>query len=321
MTELDLHTPDDWPLLEHPQGEGTIRGRLLSPERRVDLNGLCENWFATDIVLRVDGAAKMVGDPGLPGRVRGAFGAQLLESASPQARAGDPCPWDPPCTFEALFRKQGRMEKGFEFPAPWIILTDTAGTDLLVTLRLFGFAAEFAPAASEALASAIRKRLDVGGNSGFFLPKTEIVSRRINAEAGLSYPDDGRPVALEFLLPVAITGGTPLEKPRSLLSTLAVRAVGLARWHDLELETDRDEFARLLDQVEFHWQSPRKVSWLRGSNRQGKLIPMNGLTGLLAIDGPPEPLAALAPLIAIGQNALMGADVAFGCGRFEIIDL
>ncbi len=305
-------------MLAHPSSGGSVRDRLLAPERPVDLQILCKHWFATDITARIAGASKMVGDPGLPGRIRGAFGAVLLESASPQAAAGHPCSWDPPCTFEILFRKQGRMEAGFEFPAPWVVLLNPAGIDLLVTLRLFGFAADYAPAASEALLSALGSRLDLAGSTGFFLPKREIVSRTISAQHGLDASLAGPEITLDFLAPVVQSSTSPLVRPQSLIAALAARASGLARWHDVQLAIDRDELLGAIDQLDFEWINARQIQWTRGSNRQHKAIPMSGHVGQLSITGPVDAMACVAPLLSIGESAFIGADVAFGCGRFEV---
>ena len=98
--------------------EGAIRQRLLAPAGKVTLEQLVGIWFETDIRWVLEGWGKAIGDPGFPGRIRGAFGAELMASASQQARDGQPCPWSPPCAFEILFRKQGRMEAGLDFPAP-----------------------------------------------------------------------------------------------------------------------------------------------------------------------------------------------------------
>lgn len=307
-------------MLAHPSAGGAVRDRLLSPERPVNLPGLCEQWFATDITVRIAGASKMVGDPGLPGRIRGAFGAALLESASPEAASGQPCPWSPPCTFEILFRKQGRMEAGFEFPAPWVVLVDPDGRDLLVTLRLFGFAADYAPAASEALLSALGSRLDLAGSTGFFLPKREINSRTIEAESSLDFSSADQEFILDFLAPVVLSSTSPITRPQSLISALAVRAAGLARWHDLRLEIDRDELHSSIDQLDLEWSNARDIHWTRGSNRQQRTIPMGGHVGQLCVSGTGDAIAFVAPLLAIGQSAFIGADVAFGCGRFVLLE-
>jgi CRISPR-associated endoribonuclease Cas6 len=295
-----------------------IRQRLENPAGEMTLSELCRQWFSADITIRVAGASKLVGDLGFPGRVRGAFGAQLMESASREAIAGEPCPWNPPCAFEMLFRKQGRMETGFDYPTPWIILVDASANDLLVTLRLFGFATEFAPAAAEALTAAVQKRLDLAGDTGFFLPKPVIVSRRIRPLAGLESPRGEGGIKMEFLTPVAMSSNSPLERPQSLFSALAQRAAGLARWHDARLELDRDELRHALAALDFDWMEARPAAWLRGSNKQGKAIPMHGYLGALIISGSDADMSFLAPLLAVGEAALIGADVAFGCGRFRI---
>jgi CRISPR-associated endoribonuclease Cas6 len=297
-----------------------IRQRLENPTGAITLPELSRQWSSCDITIRVAGASKLTGDPAFPGRVRGAFGAQLMDGASREAIAGEPCPWNPPCAFEILFRKQGRMGAGFDYPAPWVILVDATASDLLVTLRLFGFATEFVPAAAEALTAAASKRLDLAGDTGFFIPKPVIVSRRIHPFNGLQLPRGESRIEMEFLTPVAMSSNSPIERPQSLFSALAQRTAGLARWHDARLELDRDEMRHALAALDFDWVEARPVAWLRGSNKQGKAIPMHGYLGTLVISGANADMDALAPLVALGEAALIGADVAFGCGRFRICE-
>jgi hypothetical protein len=305
-------------LLEHPAATDNVQARLTAPVRDCGIEELCESWFSTDIRVTIASAAKLVSDPGLPGRLRGAFGAQLLEAASAEAAAGHPCPWSPPCAFDMLFRKQGRMEPGFDFPGPWVMLLDISGQDLIVTLRLLGFAGDYAAPAAEALVTAIRSRLDLPGKSGFFVPGREVKSRSVKARSRLEIPDSPQTVELEFLTPVVLSGISPLEYPVSLLSSMVVRASGLARWHDLCLVTDRDALRASLNAAAFEWSDTQRVDWRRGSNRQDKAVPMSGYLGSLSISGPQEALKNLLPILVLGEETLIGADVAFGCGRYRL---
>lgn len=98
-----------WRAPQNPDAPGEIRARLLAPAREATLEELAECWFVETIQVTVNGYGKLAADPGLPGRIRGAFGKALMAGASDEALAGRPCTFDPPCAFEALFRKQGRM--------------------------------------------------------------------------------------------------------------------------------------------------------------------------------------------------------------------
>lgn len=302
---------------------GPVRARLLSPQKAADWRGLAEAWRQADFTWRIAGHGKLIADPALAGRMRGAFGEALVASASPQAAAGEPCPWDPPCAFEILFRNQGRREPGIDFPAPWVIGLDQHRGDLLVRLSLFGFAIDYAVAAAEAMAAALAGRVRYDLSRDIFLPAAEITRRAFAEMQGIDLDrlaKDPSPSALllEFLQPVAQTSASPIEKPQSLPMTLAARIAGFARWHDLGLEFDRQLLRECVRRLSFEWVDPRKVSWTRRSGQQGRVIPMSGYLGTLTVEGTVGDLKAIAPLLALGERVFAGADTAFGCGRYRL---
>lgn len=295
-----------------------IRQRLDAPEETVGLGDLAQNWQECQITWTVQGYGKAIGDPGLPGRIRGALGEELLSRASPEAVRGDPCPWDPPCAFEILFKKQGRMEPGLDFPSPWVVELDSINGDLMIIFRLFGFACDYAASAAEALTYALKEKVDYAGRSGFFFPVPVITDRTIASGELVDMSEPRSGMILDFLTPATLTGNTIKHNPRGLITTAAARLSGLARWHDLALEMDRDalvESTRLLD---FEWIEATSVRWQRGSYRQEKAFQMGGIVGRLVIIGEPEDLLLPSAVLTIGERTHIGADIAFGCGRFAL---
>src|ERR1700736_3586963 len=162
---------------DKPKGE--IGQRLDAPEREVALAGLCAIWRRGVVTFRLAGLAHLIIDAGLPGRIRGAFGERLKAAASVQALADQPCPWNPPCALEALWRKQGRMSDGFDHASPWVIGLDPIRGDLDTTLTVFGFANDFLPAAVEAMTAALAHDVDWRGQTGLFVPRINITGRRV----------------------------------------------------------------------------------------------------------------------------------------------
>nr|WP_321444803.1 CRISPR system precrRNA processing endoribonuclease RAMP protein Cas6 [uncultured Cohaesibacter sp.] len=296
----------------------TVRHRLLNPEVEMDLNSLAQNWFEVEVTLTVEGWGKAMSDPGLPGRIRGAFGAELLSAASPAARKGDACTWVPPCAFEVLFRKQGRMEPGFDFPSPWVIEVDAYRGNLLVRLRLFGFASEYVGAASEALAKALVCRLKQGNQRHCFLPKPQIIDRHIESVAGLQAEISSDLLRLDFLSPVLLSKKNVVHSPRSLITTVAVRLAGLARWHDAKLAMPNELIVEVSHRLNFEWFGAYDVKWIRQSNRQNKKLNMAGTIGQLEISGLARDVELVGLLLQFGNRFHIGADAAYGCGRFDL---
>ncbi len=318
---MDARTPPErrQALERDEEPVGAIGAFLRAPEARVDLEGLVAAFHMRTIRLRIRGAAARAADPLLCGRVRGALGDLLAAAASPQARAGLPCPWSPPCAFEALFRKQGRMRPGVDFPSPWVICADKEDGDLLLSLRLFGIACEWAPAVAETLVLAVDRHLSWAAGTG------AILDRNLIATDGLSIPDLGAEGAqrirldLDFRSPAVSGQGGEARDPAVLFTGLRHRIEGLARWHGLTIEPAQwPGVTRVVRALEVGWVAPRALSWRRGSRRQDRWVPMSGMAGLLRLAGRSEDLAPLAPLLALGEQVHVGADIAFGCGRYRL---
>ncbi|MFS8037561.1 CRISPR system precrRNA processing endoribonuclease RAMP protein Cas6 [Xanthobacter sp. AM11] len=318
---MDARTPPEGgPSCERDEAPiGAIGAFLRDPEAVVDLEGLVAAFKMRTIQLRVGGAAAHAADPLLCGRVRGALGDLLAASASPESRAGQPCPWSPPCAFEALFRKQGRMRPGVDFPSPWVICAEEGEGDLLLSLRLFGIACEWAPAVAETLVLAVDRHLGWAAGTG------AILDRQLIAADGLAIPDLGAEgaqrirVDLDFRSPAVCGRGGEARDPAVLFTGLRHRIEGLARWHGLTVAPSQwPPITRAVRALEVRWAAPRALSWRRGSRRQDRWVPMSGVAGLLRLAGRSDDLAPLAPLLALGAEVHVGADIAFGCGRYRL---
>lgn len=302
-----------------PKGE--IRHRLDEPSAVIDLPGLAEAWVEQRATWRLAGLAALAADPGLCGRIRGAFGNRLMAGASQAALAGEPCPWSPSCAFEALWRKQGRLRPGLDHASPWVIATDPRNGHLDVSLSLFGFAVDWMPAAIEAMTAALQQDVDWRGRTSLFIPRIEILSRHVRASEEPTLPE--APVCgaqLTLLSPLALSGVDPRERPGALLMGLLARVEALARWHDATLaETvDQKALGTLSRALTYDWREVVPVRWARGSKRQDRELTMRGLVGELEISAQ-EPFGSdVLSLLAIGERCRFGADVAFGCGRYAL---
>jgi hypothetical protein len=319
---------------------GPVGARLRAPAETVDLAGFAARLHGRRVVVTLEGLAGSTADPGLAGRIRGAFGLYLAEAASEEALAGRPCRFDPPSAFEALFRKQGRMTAGTDFPSPWVVGLAPRRGDLDVTLTVFGFAAEWMPAVAEALTAILMHRVDWAGPRRLFVPRRRILGRRLEAIYGLAMPavaaappPGGSPAAppaapthaalsrvlIETLSPMVSSGAGARADPAAPFAALGRRLEGLARWHDLTIAADWRALAADLRAAHWHWLESEEIAWTRGSRRQdGRVIPMRGIAGRLLVEAAPDRLARLLPLFALGAETHAGADIAFGCGAYRV---
>lgn len=298
---------------------GEIGARLRAPREVLDLEAFAAGLRCATLTWRMAGWSKLVGDHGLPGRLRGTFGNVLAEAASSEALDGHPCRWHPPCTFEALFRKQGRLTAGTDFPSPWLIGCDARRGDLDVSLVLFGMAMEWLPAAAEAFSTSLR-RVDRLSPKGPFVSEARILERRLSVgEQAMEVPPPGRAMILDTLSPFVSSGDGAASDPVALFTTLGRRLEGMARWQEATLDVDFRAVADDLRAADWRWSACEEVRWWRGSRRQGgRAVPMAGVVGRLAVAADADRLQRLVPLFRLAEIVRVGADIAFGCGRFRL---
>jgi hypothetical protein len=291
--------------------------RLMSPSRRVSLQDLAATWFTAYIVARVPGCAALAHDMTLLRRIRGGLGRVLMESASAEALAGRPCPWDPPCALDILFREQVRIgPQGV--PKPYVLGTDRKGPDLLVTMRLFGFAADWSAAATHALVVTLSRRIDWPGQRGdLFLPRASVQQVSVRSAEGLTgvSTGQGRPVELEFLTPMNAEGSDPLEQPETILARLARRARGLALWHDADLDENWPQLAEAWRAASYDLRLLRHARVGRHSGRTHRDFDMDAVTGTVLMD---DVVPEVWPLLVIGQETHVGKGASEGFGRYRL---
>jgi len=273
--------------------------------------GIAESFRIAQVSLSLPGAAELVANPALPGKVRGALGTALHDAASTEARAGVPCPWEPPCAYQVLWQKNGELRPGYALPSPFVIEANAVGDDLWLTVRLFGAAGDYLGEVSDALVRGVRAGLSGAG-------RLDPARRVMQAQDGVAVPAIRGMAELAFVTPVLIRN---TEKgnhvaPLALLKGLVDRIDGLARWSGLRLgEAPKAEALDAIAALDGSWEQAEVVPWRRGAMRQGKVLPMGGAVGRVVYRGDLRPVA---PLLALGEICFAGARAAFGQGRYRI---
>jgi CRISPR-associated endoribonuclease Cas6 len=176
------------------------------------------------------------------------------------------------------------------------------------------------PAAVEAMTAALAHDVDWRGQTGLFVPRIDITGRRVVETEGMPPPPPARGFVLRFVSPLALSGADPRDRPASLFTGLGQRLESLARWHDATLGAiaGRPHLAERARALTFDFGECECVSWTRGSRRQDRAIPMRGLIGSLEIGGPGAADPAAGAMLALGATCHIGADAAFGCGRYQL---
>jgi hypothetical protein len=331
---------------EMPGAEAGLAARLLAPAHRVTLEDLPGVWFHTVATVRCHGAGPLAREPRFTGKLRGAWGEQLKAAASAEAIAGGPCPWQPPCALDVLFRPQARITPALEVPKPYVLAAMAEGGDLVVRLTLFGLATEWTEAAVEALVRACRTLVQRNRT-------LEVVGRRFWSEEQIAVPEPVDALVLAFETPLEIRerrrqepqdeageardeaakrgegggkdvdirgdgndmGGEAFDFPR-FVATLGNRVSGLARWQDAGLDGDFRALKNQAAAVAVQVQPRREQRWTRFSGRQERWIPMGGRRPVVLLEGR---LGPLLPLLALGETCHAGSHASLGLGRYRLL--
>lgn len=290
--------------------------RLLTPAARVPLDQFATHWVTAMVKATVPGHGAVSGDVKLLNRIRGAFGRRLMAGASVEAIAGQPCPWQPPCALDVLFREQARLEGRHGIPKPWVLALDRHGLDLIVRLTLFGFSIDWAGVAGHALAEALRDHVDFKeGAPSLFLPKPEVGHLAIT-EISAPTPRPQPAVVLDFLTPLDAAGDDPLDRPASIIGRLARRLDLMARWMDVEIDADWRGLAELWNSLDYDVASLARASLDSRSGRdRQRRFQRDLIVGALAVYGD---LAPLWPILALGQLTHAGRGATAGLGRYVL---
>jgi|SRR5579862_111121 len=292
-----------------------IADRLVAPSRRLSLDELAREWFAARISVRIGGYGALARDLDLLRRVRGGVGRVLMRGASAEALAGRPCPWRPPCALDILFREQGR-DGPHGIPKPYVLAAEPHGRDLILSLTLFGFAADWAAAAAHALAETVHRGIDWRGQRpGLFLPRPTITALTVSGVEGIDVPPPRALADLVFVTPVNREGDDPLERPATLVARLARRVEGLARWHDATIAADWTMLARAWGAMAYDIGLLQRGAVRRRSGRAGRGFAAGVVVGTLRLDDIP---GEVWPLLAIGATTHIGKGASEGFGRYLI---
>ena len=287
--------------------------RVLARTEQVDAAGLAAAWHDQSLTLRLRGAGRRAPSD-IGGHLRRSFLGALGKGASEASRNGQPCDWDPPCALDVFGREQLRGPRGDGLPKPYLLRAWAEGRDLMVTLRIFGMANDWALGAGEALAVGLREILPWSRVMPGMRDSPEIAARDFSVARIRPGRAPDRAV-LVFLSPMDATGTDIAHRPQTLVARLIRRADALSRWNGVRLsdETGR-ALARHAATLDYdltglrfgHYQSP---------NRHRKKRRDPTIAGRFAMAGD---LAPLWPILQIGTRCHIGRHAVEGLGAFRI---
>ena len=295
----------------------SLERRLLEPARGVVMpHDLASSWFDQTIQVRLAGVAALIRNPELTNHLRRSFGGALGAGASPECAAThppSPCPWEPVCALDVFFREQMRVA-GDGLPKPFVMLADTDGPDLLASLRVFGFATDWMPAAEHAFIDALSHRLP-WRKIGVSTPA--ILDRMVETCEGVETASVPNAVTLDWITPLDAEKIDPSDRGGSILTRLHRRLNGLARWHDSILpalpEDGVREWEMMLETGGLH--APTRRPSRSGKDRRTFHAPV--AMGTLVLRGDLRPFW---PLLRLGERCAIGRGAVKGQGQYLLRD-
>lgn len=299
--------------------ENEWKSFLVAPSAKGGVQKVFECWKQKDILMEVPVSSlpKTMGENemyALPGRIRGALGIKLMESASEQALDEQACIWNPPCAFDIFFQSQFKMSGGLELPRPFNVVVIREEESLFIKVSVFGHAVQYAEAIAEALIRALQGGLifEQGGLRALSVKKRFVIDAPLHFVDELPYS-----ISMNFMMPFCQRKKNEFEVSLvSLLVGLLGRIKGMALWHGIELDIIWKNYKAIFSDLEWDASHLSYVKWFRRSSRQsGRMIPMEGAIGPLLIRGD---LRLIVPLLLIGERVGVGAHTGHGMGQFFV---
>lgn len=295
-------------------------GQAWSPplaDVAVPLAQLPWHWRATEIVVRCRRPAGFETGHSLAGRVRGAFGEALHHAVDgrPRSLRGLPpafrllftVPPPAPASTGPLFHNRVR---------PYVLFTENAGDAVVVTLRLFGYAAAWQAESRAALLAGLAAGITVAPGARVRAP-LRVLGVETRQPPRPAVPEHIAEALVAFESPVCLARGpAQAVDGDALLGSLFARLAGLAAWHGIALQADFAALAASAGQLRVDVGGLRPVAWQRVAVRQGgRRVPMTGVIGSVWLSGP---LAPFGPALVLAPLAHLGSHTAFGMGRCQV---
>lgn len=296
-----------------------LHQNLLQPREAAGFLGLVEAWQDEQISITLVGMAGFSNSPTLLNKVRGALGEVLLQSASAATRQRRPCTWSPTCAAEVFFGQKPRLSIGkFEshIPKPFVLSAQTQGANLLIGMKVFGFARWWVGEVAAALVVALRDYVrwkNLAKDNNIFVPASpDILRWKIVSGKPVVLKQVPDEIRVEFMTPLDAERGSPESRPQLLFERLARRQIMLARWQGIKLETD-------LDVLETDWLScAYELEFSTAKAVQGghKFKNKVATDVTFTVRGN---LKRLMPLLVLGERTSVGRGASIGLGAYRLV--
>lgn len=188
------------------------------------------------------------------------------------------------------------------------------GQDLVITMTLFGIAADWAAVATHALVTTLRQKIDWRGQrTDVFIPRVTVQDITVRSNEGIDAGPPRTQVELQFLTPMNAERDSPIMRPGTLFTRLVSRIEGLAFWHDAALVEDSQCLEARSTAVSYDVRLLQLDHAARRSGRTQQNFVVPTVSGTLWMDNlSPE----LWSLLVIGAETHVGKGATEGFGRY-----
>ena len=292
----------------------TAFARWLAVPEPCGLSDLAQSW--RDIEVSVTLAPVAFASDGFGANLRRSFLGALAPGASPEAQAGKPCPWEPPCALDVFLREQLR-NGGDGLPKPYVIFWQQQGPVMAVSLRIFGAACDWGQAAAEALVAGLSGILPWEKALRGQATPPQFRARHLVADPLPQVPEG--PLTLRLTSPMDDEGAKPGDRrdPAARVLSRAIRRVdAMARWQGFALAP---EALHQLTESAFgiHARALRlRQSQRESPNRHGQKRQSQVVSGEIDLPALPYDLRLM---LALAGRCHLGRHTNEGLGRFELV--
>ncbi len=271
---------------------------------KVGLDDFVELIEETTISVSLHASLAYKNDLALPGKLRGALGRRLLQSAA------EGCV-EAVNVLELLFNAGGNVS------APFCISVDECEGEIVISIRLFGDAGAFCETITSNFLEALAGERDQASLRVSQLPRSELRDCSWARTVGCSTRLLSDSATLRFKMPFKLGRGDELTlRYCNLWISALKRAQDIAIQHGFLLTNTHSEVLessrRLIPRDDLLYP----LRWDRWTSRHGGVRKeMAGYEGVLLFDSWQKNLS---PLARLAEKFFIGGGTAFGLGRFEL---
>jgi hypothetical protein len=313
------------PLAHNTMTLGHLYRQLAAPAKTGGIADVLVAFRSVQITAIISGAGPLVEHPGLLPKLRGAFGASLLDGACASAAQGQ-CSCHPACGATILFAPKPHViidGVTTELAKPYCIAATRHGArDIALTVTLFGAATCMAGAARQAWGEAVTHGVPwdfLTKDMSLSLPSGDPALMKITVRENGPMRTEVIPqtASLDFKTGIELNNRDEcVLSSDDIFRRLIIRASLLAPWFGLKLQRDFSPLQQAWQRLDVHIEpGVEPVVRPRVSHRTGQSWASSTLRPIVTLNGD---LQEIWPYLLMGEQTHVGRGAVSGAGRYVL---